>query len=111
MGIEVQMASERDKYYILVVERAMVVWSFDFHVAVHPEYMKVKLLCDSDALGSFGVDCVHAPAKSASAYSSTPLSKYGVMMMPLSLFSHRSFTILCIACPCARLEFLEYFAH
>ena len=73
--------------------------------------MKVKPLRDSDVLRLLDLDCVHAPTKSASTYTSTPFSNSGFSMVPLSLFVHRYFAILLIACPCARLGLLAYFAH
>lgn len=105
------MASERAKYFASVAEREIMVWSFDFHITRYLVYMKVKPLRDSDALGSFDVNRAYAPVKSASTYSSTPLSKFGFVMVPLSLSAHRYFAILRIAFPCALPGLLEYFVH
>lgn len=111
MEIKFLMASERAKHSASVVERAILVWSFDFQITGHPAYMKVTPMRNSDALGSFDVDRVHAPAKSAPTYSYYPLSKFGFMMVHFSLVLHRHFIIFRIAYPCACLELLEYFAH
>ena len=84
-GIASLKAVNRAIYSALVVERAILVYNFDFQIIRHPAYLIMKLVLEYADAGSSDVDLSKLPAKSASVNTSNPFSISGLYINSLSL--------------------------